>query len=382
MDLQWLVNHSIDDVNLINSVNAFDEEFGIKLNDPDIWLNPDDYQDILLTKCVNNITYLFLLINGIDNAKYVNKSIKPIHHQKVHKKFRELRTVEDLDLDMNSNIDSDILTEYNWAFDNPYVKKCVDMKSQMFVNTSLLEYNINRRYSTNDVTFRLRYISNILNSLIFSFVDIINNTSKYHNHSFSEYRISKMNEFMKYIIKFILIMGTPKKEYRNIILKMHEITSYKYTKINQMDISFNLNDKVSCLRDFMQSNILEGRFFDDDMAIYTILQLAYIAATNRTDYKKLPKFKYIEGATIKYDFSKLIEGLGISIIKSNDGKKYPVMFKAFVDAHPILYTEYEYECERNYALRIGILAIEYARFILHDKINNDFINKMLQRGIV
>ena len=77
---------------------------------------------------------------------------------------------------------------------------------------------------------------------------------------------------------------------------------------------------------------------------------------------------------------KVIEHLGSIIIENRNGANFPPMFKAFIDSRPSVITEFYEETKYNYVLKIGILALSYAKFVLNDKNCDKFIDKMLCKG--
>ena len=97
-------------------------------------------------------------------------------------------------------------------------------------------------------------------------------------------------------------------------------------------------------------------------------------------YGVLPKFKHIENATVKHDLSKLIEALGDEIIYSTKCKKYNPMFKAFIEARPSIHSQFYKESKENDELRIGILALGFADFVMDDDTMSKFIKEMLKKG--
>ena len=124
-----------------------------------------------------------------------------------------------------------------------------------------------------------------------------------------------------------------------------------------------------------------ARFFDDDMSIFNILKISYMLSTGKTNLDCIPGFMYIENATIKHDLIKLIEALGIEVVKARKMTKMTPMFTAFLVSKPLVYTQYNDEINRNFALKMGFMALAYTKFVLDDQSMNKFIDEMMKKGI-
>ena len=161
---------------------------------------------------------------------------------------------------------------------------------------------------------------------------------------------------------------------------MHEHVSYTKKKLNQPKLREYTNGHIINCRSMIAPNPIGRRFGDDDMIIYFILKIAYLLATNNENLKPIPNFKYIENATVEHDLVKLIEELGSLIIENSKPKSFSPMFRAFLESRPSIKTQYYKEAKDDYVLRIGILALGYAKFVMNDKHIDKFIDKMLKKG--
>ena len=119
----------------------------------------------------------------------------------------------------------------------------------------------------------------------------------------------------------------------------------------------------------------------DDNAIYEIMTLSYMLATEEYIDDSFIKFKYIKNATKEHDLILLIEALGKAILKHNKKSKYPIMFRSFVLARPNVHTEHYIESRENKAVQMGLLALYYTKFVINYDITNNFIDEMLRKGI-
>ena len=324
------------------AVNTFDKEFGISLKDPEIWDDPETYYKVVLEKARINLSAVLCLVNGI------------------------------------------LISDY---FDTECLGQAMPVRSigtnhPVFVEDSMLQWDKeNIRYDVNSLLFRARFVSNVIQSFLFNTNKIISNNVKNCKHSFDENKIIILKNDINYLIKFTNIMLNPNTPYQNIILKVNEIMSYRYKRINNKKLKNNLGSLVIYTRKSMQDNFITEKFYSDDMAINELLKISYTLATNSYDYSVLPSFKHIEGATVKHDLIRLIEELGVQIIKYNGTKKAPNMFLSFIKANPSIMTQYHKECNENLAIATGISALSYTKFIMNDKTVGKFIDNMMMKGI-
>ena len=266
----------------------------------------------------------------------------------------------------------------------PLNKAFFSLSSNAFLNDSILRWDNERSvYETDTLIFRTRFISLVLESLRKDFDLIIKRAAKQKKFSFYENGIVLIKKFMDDIIRFIFVMvNTDVERYKNTILNMHSICSYKtYKKEEQEEWMNTLNGKVNFIRNSMNSSLLEKKFFNDDNAIYEIMTLAYMLATEEYTDEEFIKFKYVKNATKEHDLILLIEALGKAILKHNKKSKYPIMFRSFVLARPNVHTEHYIESRENKAVQIGLLALYYTKFVINYDITNNFIDEMLRKGI-
>ena len=114
----------------------------------------------------------------------------------------------------------------------------------------------------------------------------------------------------------------------------------------------------------------------EDIAIDSILKLAFLITTGTTNLNELPKFKYIKNASTSFDLGLLIESLGNAIRRENQNHRLTILFKSYIQAKPAIYTK------RNFAnnddLIMGIYALSYTKFFCNNKYIDKYINKMIE----
>lgn len=331
---------------LVEAVNRYDKEYGIRLKHPDIWADPNSYRQIIEAKTDMNFAAMICALNGVSVKDYFETD-----------------------------------TESGYGT----ICKPVGTEHPLFTYSSILNWdNYKEKYNTDSLIFRCRYLTLVISQLMGQIdkVTYLEVNNKYrHNHSKDERRIILTKDILNDTLKFILIMINIDSKYQNIILKMHEHVSYTKKSVKHRELRNLLNGHVLNVRKGMKESIFEERFMSDDLAIYNTLKIAYMLATNKTNIDVLPNFKYIEGATVKHDLIKLIEELGSEIIKNTKDKKYSPMFLAFIDARPSIWSEFYNESKDNYAIQIGLLALGYTRFVYDDEDLEKFVTKMLKKGI-
>lgn len=336
----------VDD--LINAVNAYDKEHGIKLKHPDVWADPFSFRNIAESKADMNIGALICIVNGVKVEDYFETDTSDSHY---------------------GTICGPIGVNY-----------------AQFTEFSVLEWqDMKTTYNTDSLIFRCRYLTLVLGQIMGNLSKIteleVYEKRKMFRHSGDEQRILLLKDIMEKTIRFVNIILTPNTSYQNIILLMQEHVSYTKRKVKHEELRNLINGHVIETRNNMKTDPITGRFLTDDMCIYNVLKIAYMLATNKTNVDTLPKFKYIEGATVKHDLVLLIEELGAQILSNIKGKKYAPMFGAFVEARPIVWTEFYKETQENFAIRIGILSLAYTKFVFNDKTMSKFIDEMMLKGI-
>jgi hypothetical protein len=90
----------------------------------------------------------------------------------------------------------------------------------------------------------------------------------------------------------------------------------------------------------------------------------------------LPTFEDLQGATVKHDLVRVIRKIGETIIDTMKYKKRPVMYRAFNLASPKIMSNYAIDLD-DCDLAVGIRALAYTDFIIHDKKVHKFITKMI-----
>lgn len=340
-----LANNTICVEDLIAAVNECDKKYGIRLKHPDIWMEPAQYIHVIEAKCDMLVAAIICVLNGIPIKNY---------------------------------FETDTETGYGT------ICKPIGNRHVCFTNESCLNWeDESSKYETDSLIFRCRFVTLVLTQFLGRFDTVTDRDIAYryrYKHSIQERRIMISRDIVNYIVRFTTIMLSLDVKYQNIILKMHEYTSYTKKNENYNKLRSLLNGHVLNVRRGMQSDIITDRFMSDDLAIYNILKVAYMLATNKTNLDVIPNFKHIEGATVKHDLIKLIEELGAQIIRNCNDKKYTPMFKAFLEARPVIWSQFYAESRQNYAVQIGLVALAYAKFVFNDVVIDDFIDEMMKKG--
>lgn len=333
-------NNKVTIKDLTDQVNEMDKKFGIRLKHPDVWSEPEKYKEVICAKIEHNICRLLCIVNGIDEKEYLGST------------------------------DS----------------VCIGMGYQEFTDLSYLDwYDDDTCYNTESLMFRCRFISFVLEKMIGKVNQITEREVKARfnvRHSVAENQILIMKDFYRDVIRFVLLMINTGNTYQNCILKITEHVTYGNKRFPYVELQSLLNSHILTLRKGMEKDVLSNsKFFEDDMSIFNILKISYMLSTGKTNLDCLPGFMYIENATVRHDLIKLIEALGIEVVKARKMTKMTPMFTAFMVSKPLVYTQYNEEINKNFALKMGFMALAYTKFVMNDKTINKFIDEMMKKGI-
>lgn len=263
----------IDDNELRKEVNKLDKEFHIKLKKPH---NTDVNKRILMisNKIDQNLLSLIAIINKIDMRNYI----------------------EDGD------------------------KFVLNIENPFFKYESQLNWRSFEKYEISNLIFKLRFLTNLDFYMINRSADISKETkSRYMK---DEATLINIIELSNYIFKFNSNIIND-KQYTNFLLKLEEyiVNDIKWCKPS---IASTINLTVSNVKTLFEPRLFSMSLTgDEDEIIYWLLILAYELVTLQSNIDEaLPGFKYVEGATNKYDLSKLIYALGDSILVATEDLTY------------------------------------------------------------
>ena len=318
--------------NLCKEVNTFDKEFGIKLKN----INPYNEPEMVFQSFVESFRdFLYSVlceINGITADVYLTKKKRVRHFDNAE--FTDLSILE---WDSDDTYDTD-----------SYIYKC------RFLTVFLIEY-IER-----------------IDKIALKKYDYLSmfKTGKFENGYF--YMKNIANDTRRFIK--VILSGNP---YGNILLKMNQNCSYIRTKKTDPR---ELNKYIREIRHELKIGLKESwimkKDMPEDIAINSILQLAYLISTGNTSLDDLPNFKYIEGANTSYELRGLTEALGSAIIENRQYEKRPILYLAYNKAKPDIMSRYK-DINENWFISAGVRALEYTKFFCNDKYISKFIDKMI-----
>ena len=261
-----------------------------------------------------------------------------------------------------------------------YLKKDGRLKKfkKLSFEKSMLGWNEKGSYDIRGGIFKFRFLTIFL--LMFSeniekicqgkYLNcILPKSGEYENGYFI------VSDIYQYTLRFIegMVSGGP---YSNLLLKVNQYTTYINPQWNgdPRQVNQYIREMIFELRKGLKpKGFLEGGYMPDDIAIDTIVKLAYVLCTGDTNLKRLVKFKKIEGIDRYYDVRGILETLGYAIEKKRKTKKRPIMYQAFVKASPDIRTKYD-DVNRNGYLRTAIIALNYVEFVCDDK----YVTKLIK----
>lgn len=317
---------------LCREVNSFDKEFGIKLKK----INPYGEPEMVFQSFVDSFrVFLYSVIceiNGIREDMYMTKK-------------KEIRRLADSE----------------------------------FTNLSQLDWESNDRYSTDSYIFRCRFLTIFL----IEFMDRIDKIALKKYDYLSVFKSGKFENGYFYMKKLaddtrrfisVVLSGN---SYGNIMMKMNQNCSYIRTKkTDPRELNKYIREIRHELKTGLKYSLFKDRELPDDIAINSILQLAYLISTGDTSLDELPNFKYIQGANTTYELRGLTEALGSAIMANRKFNKRPIMYIAYNEARPELYSRYK-DINENRFISVGVRALEYTKYFCNDKYITKFINKMI-----
>lgn len=332
----------IDDI--INEVNVFDKSFGLRLKHPEIFYDNSTYSDEMNRYANSVLGTLFARLNSISPHAVCNLDIDD-------EDYGEIQDEENMSM---------LLSKYSnlkWDVDD-------------------------RTFDISSIVFKMRFMSCIILSMLNNVRKISKNIVKkgkgYYSHSIDEQVYLLVPEVVSDIVTCtrLMLAGKP---YRNTLIKTIIHTTYLKKKIKQNKIvEYVEYDMVPVISNMLPSGLTGIKLADDDVVIHSMLGCGYVWTTNNPKYYKvLPEFDYVKGATRKHDLHKLIEALGVAIVK----EKISEAFDAFITSDPKVSTDFSVECANNRELTMGMYALEFVKFIYNDKHIARFIDDMMRKGV-
>lgn len=318
--------------NLCKEVNAFDKEFGIKLKK----INPYGEPEIVFQSFADSFKiFLYSVlceINGITSDVYLTKK-------------KNVRTFNEAE----------------------------------FTDLSILEWNSSDTYNPNSYIYKCRFLTVFLMEYIERIDDIalkkydylsMFKSGKFENGYFY---LKSIADDTRRFIKVILSGNS----YGNIMLKMNQNCSYIRTKkTDPRELNKYIREIRHELKKGLKETLFKAKEMPEDIAINSILQLAYLISTGNTSLDELPNFRYIEGANTSYELRGLTEALGSAIIENRKYEKRPILYLAYNKARPQIMSRYK-DINENWFISAGVRALEYTKFFCNDKYISKFIDKMI-----
>ena len=317
---------------LCREVNAFDKEFGIKL-------------------------------------KKINPSAEP---EIVFKEFAESfkKFLYDVICEING-ISADVY--------NTKMKHISEFKNKEFTDLSILEWDLSDTYDTNSYLYKCRFLTMFL----LDYIERIDEIALKKYDYLSRFKSGKFENgyfYLKSIVddtrRFIKVILSG-NSYGNIMLKMNQNCSYMRTKkTDPRELNKYIREIRHELKIGLKYSLFKEKEMPEDIAINSILQLAYLLSTGNTSLDELPNFRYIEGANTTYELRGLTEALGSAIITNRKYEKRPILYLAYNKARPNIMSKYK-DINENWFISAGVRALEYTKFFCNDKYISKFIDKMI-----
>ena len=249
-----------------------------------------------------------------------------------------------------------------------------------FSSLSILGWRSGEKYEPKSIMFRYRFMTLFLldyikklDKIAIRKYDYLSKfkTGKYENGYFYLKNLAKDTR------RFVSIMSSG-NSYSNIITQMNQNCTFMYKNDDPVKVNKYIREIKHELKNGLQCSLFAEPMMPEDIAIDSILKLAYLLSTGDSDIKSaIPNFRYIEGASTEYELRGLIEELGNSILDAHMERKCPIMYMAFLKSMPYLTSKYN-DVNEDWYISTGVKALEYTKFFCNDKYITKFINKMLK----
>lgn len=334
-----MAKYDFDIEKIIKEVTDYDKEFNVHVKHRNPGNEPEGYVQVTCSNFQMYLAGAICTLNGIKTDDYFYSSDYGIVCGPIGPKFKEFKNISKLEWDDRSKF-----------------------------------------YQINSMEFRYRFLTLILSSIMYRVENIAEKKQKKSGTVFMFYEnmyffLINIIEDTQKMIRIYLRNGS--RGSSNILLKVHQSLVYERKGIEPRKLNKKIRECVSELRLGLNHEIFSAPSvpIPEDIAISQTLKLAYMLATNKYNFNNLPKFKKINGISTNNDLRDLIRKLGDAIISETKYKKRPMMYKAFNDARPLIYSRYT-EINHDYPLSVGCRALEYTKFIIQDDGVCKFIDKM------
>ena len=326
---------------MIREVNRLDRECGLNLKHPKRFSDPTELYNLTLTQCQMYLTKMMVATNAIDTSEYFVR-----------------------------------------CGDMGLISAPIGVHDPVFIEYSALEWAQNKKYDMNSLLFRCRFLSQYMYYTI-GYLDQQTNC-RFYTRNIKIDPMAHKYFYLKEIgkdIRSLCISMINGKDYHNSLMinlfhSNYEIKKCGPKKAARIEVvNKQINMAVNEILDNMGVFKVFQTDYSDDIAIYTIIRIAYMIATKSNNFKCLPSYNDIEGASINNDLILVVSKLGECIIKQLEKKGCPAMFMAFNDANPNILTNYK-SVNDDINLIIGVRALAFADFIIGDKKIHKFITKM------
>lgn len=328
----------IDVTSLIKEVNRCDKDFGVKLKKHNIFNEPESVFKVSVAEAETYISALVVALNGISLDDYFYTGEFGTTHGPIAPEEITFTEMSQFDWTSTSEIDS---IEF----------------SCKFVSAFLVQ-----------LMYRLDKIS--LNRFRYSKIKI-----GMYEHAY--FNLKDISDDARRLVYLVL---SEEESFSNIFLKMILHSSYaknKTARNNVKKYNSTILDAIKELKDGLSINVLKTTpFMDDDVAIFTLMRLAFMLATNSQDFKCLPKFKLLLHANRYDDLSCVFEDLGTAIVNNSLTKHGSILFKSFNAANPAIYTNFT--CNNEF-ISIGIRAFIMTSYIINDKRVTKFVKDCIKK---
>lgn len=255
-----------------------------------------------------------------------------------------------------------------------------------FSNLSYLNWDTVRTYVPYDLEFKLRFVTILLSDMKNQIEEMTKNQMLYKSKK--KRTVTRSFELMDQLIDTVNCFIKDyllSDDYGDSLMRMNNYITYGCSYMKNQK---GFNEEVEEVKEWFSDNLVSnglvdkllGRVENQDAAIYNLILLSYKVITQSERVDVFPSFKKFRDKSKDDDLRDDIIMLGKEIRKKKKYAKRSIMYKAWNDANPLIYSNYE-DVNNKTNLAVGIRALMFTSFLLNDKGIHSFVIDMISKPL-
>lgn len=305
-------------------VTKLDMGYGVTLNDPTVFKNPEEQFILGCVEYKNYLDKVIKLLNGIDP----------------------------------------------------------EQKVRNIAEASCLRWKENIEYSVDSIEFRARFLTLFLTEISAHIAELCEKEFQVRKQATGIYEqpFFYLLDIRERINRFVMLF-LDGNSWRKLVLTMAEF-SYLIRIDSKKRVSKLINGTnhmVQELRKGTERLMAGSMALDESILVQYLMQLSLLMCGGYTENLPLPRFKSFANKTPGVDsYQYEIAYIGKAILFANEkNQSGALMFQVFKDASPKLVANFR-EMRLNLYLQIGVTALTFVNFILNDKNVDKLVQKIVK----